>query len=119
MRRDLGYKTDLEYYILGGGFTSPWNWGTNNNYVDTSVALRNALAKNPYLKIFVACGYYDMATPFTAAEYTIHHISIDPSLLRNFSTGYYEAGHMMYIDEKSHAKLRADITKFIEDSLRR
>ena len=41
------------------------------------------------------------------------------SLLRNFSTGYYEAGHMMYIDEKSHAKLRADIAKFIEDSLRR
>jgi carboxypeptidase C (cathepsin A) len=119
VRRDLGYKTDLEYYILGGGFTSQWNWGTNNNYVDTSVALRNALAKNPYLKIFVACGYYDMATPFTAAEYTIHHISIDPSLLRNFSTGYYEAGHMMYIDEKSHAKLRADIAKFIEDSLRR
>lgn len=119
VRRDLGYKTDLEYHILGGGFTSPWNWGTNNNYVDTSVALRNALAKNPYLKIFVACGYYDMATPFTAAEYTIHHISIDPSLLRNFSTGYYEAGHMMYIDEKSHAKLRADIAKFYDDSLRR
>ena len=65
VRRELGYKTDLEYYILGGGFTSPWNWGTNNNYVDTSVALRNALAKNPYLKIFVACGYYDMATPFS------------------------------------------------------
>lgn len=119
VRRDLGYKTDLEYYILGGGFTSQWNWGTNNNYVDTSVALRNALAKNPYLKIFVACGYYDMATPFAAAEYTIHHISIDPSLLRNFSTGYYEAGHMMYIDERSHAKLRADIGKFIDDSLRR
>lgn len=119
VRRDLGYKSDLEYYILGGGFTSPWNWGTNNNYVDTSVALRNALAKNPYLKIFVACGYYDMATPFSAAEYTIHHISLDPALLRNFSTGYYEAGHMMYIDEKSHAKLRADIGRFIEDSLRR
>lgn len=119
VRTQLGYKTDLEYFILGGGFTSPWNWGTNNNYVDTSVALRNALAKNPYLKIFVACGYYDMATPFYAAEYTIHHISIDPSLLRNFSTGYYEAGHMMYIDDKSHAKLRGDIAKFIEDSLRR
>jgi carboxypeptidase C (cathepsin A) len=119
VRRELGYKTDLEYYILGGGFTSPWNWGTNNNYVDTTVALRNALAKNPYLKIFVACGYYDMATPFSAAEYTIHHISLDPALLRNFSTGYYEAGHMMYIDEKSHAKLRADIGKFIQDSMTR
>jgi carboxypeptidase C (cathepsin A) len=119
VRRELGYKTDLEYHILGGGFTSPWNWGTNNNYVDTSVALRNALAKNPSLKIFVACGYYDMATPFSAAEYTIHHISLDPSLLRNFSTSYFEAGHMMYIDERSHAKLRADIGKFIDDSLKR
>lgn len=117
LRRELGYKSDLEYYILGGGFTSPWNWGTNNNYVDTSIALRNALAKNPYLKIFVACGYYDMATPFSAAEYTIHHISLDPMLLRNFSTGYYEAGHMMYIDDKSHAKLRADVARFIQDSM--
>jgi carboxypeptidase C (cathepsin A) len=119
VRRDLGYKTDLEYHILGGGFTSPWNWGTNNNYVDTSVALRNALAKNPYLKIFVAMGYYDMATPYFAAEYTIHHISLDPMLLRNISTGYYEAGHMMYIDDRSHTKLRADIGKFIQDSLNR
>jgi carboxypeptidase C (cathepsin A) len=118
VRHDLGYKTDLEYYILGGGFTSPWNWGTNNNYVDTSTALRNALAKNPYLKIFVAMGYYDMATPYFAAEYTLHHISLDPALLRNISTGYYEAGHMMYIDEKSHAKLRADVGKFIQDSRR-
>jgi carboxypeptidase C (cathepsin A) len=119
VRRELGYKSDLEYYILGGGFTSPWNWGTNNSYVDTSVALRNALAKNPYLKIFVACGYYDMATPFSAAEYTIHHISLDPAILRNITTGYYEAGHMMYIDEKSHARLRADIAKFIQDSMTR
>src|SRR5947208_17090193 len=59
VRSELNYKSDLEYYILGGGITSPWNWGTNNSYVDTSVALRNALARNPYLKIFVAMGYYD------------------------------------------------------------
>jgi len=119
VRTELGYKSDLEYYILGGGITSPWNWGTNNNYVDTSVALRNALAKNPYLKIFVAMGYYDMATPYYAAEYTLHHISLDPMLLRNISTGYYEAGHMMYIDEKQLARLRADVGKFINESQRR
>src|SRR6185436_3078622 len=89
VRTELGYKNDLEYYILGGGIWSPWNWGTNNNYVDTSVALRTALAKNPYLKIFVAMGYYDMATPYYAADYTVHHISLDPTLMRNFSTGYY------------------------------
>jgi carboxypeptidase C (cathepsin A) len=117
VRVELGYKSDLEYYILGGGI-GPWNWGTNNGYVDTSVALRDALARNPYLKIFVAMGYYDMATPYYAVQYTMHHISLDPTLLKNFSTGYYEAGHMMYIDEKSIAKLRADVRKFIDDSQR-
>jgi carboxypeptidase C (cathepsin A) len=119
VRTELGYKSDLEYYILGGGFTSPWNWNTNNGYVDTSVALRNALAKNPYLKVFVAMGYYDMATPYFAVQHTLHHISLDPLLLKNFSTGYYEAGHMMYIDEKSLERFRADVDKFIQDAQRR
>jgi carboxypeptidase C (cathepsin A) len=119
VRSELGYKTDLEYYILGGGITSPWNWNTNNGYVDTSTALRNALAKNPYLKVFVAMGYYDMATPYFAAEYTLHHMSLDPVLLKNISTGHYEAGHMMYIDEKSLTRMRADVQKFIEDAQRK
>lgn len=118
VRSELGYKSDLEYYILGGGI-GPWNWGSNNSYVDTSTALRNALAKNPYLKVFVAMGYYDMATPYYAVQYTINHISIDPSLLKNFTTNYYEAGHMMYIDEKSLGKLHSDVNKFMEDSMRR
>jgi carboxypeptidase C (cathepsin A) len=115
IRQELGFKSDLEYYILGGGI-GPWNWGTNNGYVDTSVALRTAMAQNPYLKIFVAMGYYDMATPYFAVQYTMHHISLDPGLLRNFSTGYYEAGHMMYIDEKQLGKLRGDVRKFIDES---
>ena len=119
VRSELGFKSDLEYYILGGGFTSPWNWGTNNGYVDTSIALRNALAKNPYLKVFVAMGYYDMATPYFAVDYTLHHISLDPMLLGNISTDHYEAGHMMYIDEKSLAKLRSDVGKFIDEAQRR
>ena len=119
MRSEVGYKSDLEYYILGGGITSPWNWNTNNGYVDTSVALRNALARDPYLKIFVAMGYYDMATPYFAVQYTLHHISLDPLLLKNFSTGYYEAGHMMYIDEKQLGRLRADVGKFIDEAQRR
>ena len=119
VRSELNYKSDLEYYILGGGFTSPWNWGTNNGYVDTSIALRNALAKNPYLKVFVAMGYYDMATPYFAVDYTLHHISLDPMLLGNISTDHYEAGHMMYIDEKSLAKLRSDVGKFIDEAQRK
>jgi carboxypeptidase C (cathepsin A) len=56
---------------------------------------------------------------YFAAHYTLHHISLDPTLLRNISTSYYEAGHMMYIDEKSLSKLRADVEKFMQDSTRR
>src|SRR5438132_6956798 len=118
VRTDLNCKQTRQSSIAGGGI-GPWNWGTNNGYVDTSVALREALARNPYLKIFVAMGYYDMATPYFAVQYTLHHISLDPGLLRNFSTGYYEAGHMMYIDEKQLGRLRADVRKFIDESQRR
>jgi carboxypeptidase C (cathepsin A) len=64
-------------------------------------------------------GYYDMATPQYAVQYTLHHISLDPSLLKNISSGYYEAGHMMYIDEKQLGRLRADVGKFLDDSQRR
>jgi carboxypeptidase C (cathepsin A) len=119
VRGELGFKTDTEYYILGGGITSPWNWNTNNAYADTSIPLKNAMAKNPYMKIFVAAGYYDMATPFYAAEYTVSALNLDPQLRRNVSFAYYEAGHMMYIEKSSLKKLKDDAAAFIANSLRR
>ena len=64
-------------------------------------------------------GQFPGQQPFSAVQYTLHHISIDPVLLKNFSTSYYEAGHMMYIDEKSLSRLRSDVEKFIQDSLRK
>jgi carboxypeptidase C (cathepsin A) len=112
----LGYKTDAVYHILGGGFASPWNMNAENTYADTSVALRSAFSKNPYLKVFVAYGYYDMATPYFAAEYTIDHMNLDPSLKQNIKTAYYEAGHMMYIDVKSLSKLKQDVVAFIQSA---
>lgn len=119
VRGDLGFKSDLEYYILGGGISSPWNWNTNNAYADTSIPLKNAMAKNPYMKIFVAQGYYDMATPFYAAEYTVSAMNLDPQLRRNVSFAYYEAGHMMYIEKGSLKKLKDDAAAFIQMSVRR
>jgi carboxypeptidase C (cathepsin A) len=119
VRGELNFKTDTEYYILGGGITSPWNWNTNNAYADTSIPLKSAMAKNPYMKIFIAAGYYDMATPFYAAEYTVSAMNLDPQLRRNVSFAYYEAGHMMYIEKNSLRKLKEDATAFIAASLRR
>lgn len=117
VRRELGYKNDATYYILGGGFTVPWNWNADNRFADTSAALRAAFARNPYLKVYVAFGYYDMATPYFAAEYTLNHMNLNPAMHANIQRGYYEAGHMMYIDTKSLAQLKKDVAAFLQNAI--
>lgn len=119
VRRDLNYKSDTEYFILGGGITAPWNYNVSNGYADTSGSLAAAMRKNPYMKIFMASGYYDMATPYFAAEYTISAMNLDPALRRNISVSYYEAGHMMYIEKNSLVKLKTDVAAFMRDALRK
>jgi len=119
VRGELGFKSDVEYYILGGGITSPWNFGQTNGYADTSNAMKSAMAKNPYMKVMLAQGYYDLATPFYAAEYTISALNLDPSLRKNVSFEYYEAGHMMYIEVGSLRKFHADITTFIASAVKK
>ncbi len=119
VRGDLGYKSDVEYYILGGGITAPWNYNVTNQYADTSIPMKDAMAKNPYMKIMISCGYYDMATPFAAAEYTVSAMNLDPTLRKNISFQYYEAGHMMYIDTHGLKKLHDDEVAFIANSTKK
>jgi carboxypeptidase C (cathepsin A) len=118
VRRELGYKNESEYYILGGGI-GPWDWGRDNQYADTAEPLRAAFAKNPWMKLFVAYGYYDLATPYFAAKYTLSHMNLDPSLRKNITEAYYEAGHMMYIDLRELAKLKKDVQAFVADALKK
>ncbi len=118
VRRDLGFKSDLEYYILGGG-VGRWNWGTDNGYADTSQNLKSAMSKNPYMKVFVANGYYDMATPFSATEYTFSAMNLDPQLRKNISFTYYDAGRMVSIEQYSLQKLKDDASDFIRSSLQK
>jgi carboxypeptidase C (cathepsin A) len=115
VRSELNYKTDMNYYVSGG--IMPWDWGSQNNFVDTGVMLRNAFAKNPHLKVMVCAGYFDLATPFFGAEYTFDHMGLSPEMRRNVSFQYYTAGHMMYIDRESHDKLKRDITEFIHNTM--
>ncbi len=117
IRNELGYsKTDMNYYVSGG--ILPWDWGSENNYVDTTGALRNAFTKNPHLKVMVCAGYFDLATPFQAAQYTLNHMGIHPESQQNITWQFYEAGHMMYIEKHSHAKLKKDIADFIHAATR-
>lgn len=119
VRRELGYRSDVEYFILGGGITAPWNYNVTNQYADTSMPMKDAMSKNPYMKILVAQGYYDMATPFYAAEYTISALNLDPALRKNISFEYYESGHMMYIEINSLKKLKSDVAALIANSLKK
>ncbi len=116
VRGELGFRSDLEYYILGGG-VGRWDFGSDNTYADTSEALRSAFAKNPYMKLFVASGYYDLATPYFATQYTLRHMGLDPSLQPSVTATYYEAGHMMYIDTRELARLKSDAAAFVRNSL--
>ncbi|HET9316014.1 MAG TPA: peptidase S10, partial [Vicinamibacteria bacterium] len=119
VRRELGFKSDLTYHILGGGI-GPWDWGSaGNGFADVSESLRSAFAKNPHMKLFVASGYYDLATPYFATQYTLSHMGLDPSLKANVGTGYYEAGHMMYIHTGELAHLHKDVGAFVSAALKR
>ena len=80
--------------------------------------LRQAMCTNPYLKVYIANGYFDFATPYFATEYTFNHLGLDESLRDNLSMGYFEAGHMMYIHLPSLAKLRAALENFISEAMR-
>ncbi|MDT7807878.1 MAG: hypothetical protein QOJ70_1691 [Acidobacteriota bacterium] len=115
VRSELGFRSDTEYFILGGG-VGRWDFGADNAYADTSESLRSAFAKNPYMKLFVASGFYDLATPYFATQYTLRHMGLDPSLQGNVTTTFYEAGHMMYIDQTSLAQLKRDAAAFVQNA---
>ena len=117
VRAQLGYETDLPYYILGGGVKTPWEWDSNNAFAETADALRAGMARNPHMKLFIASGYYDLATPYFATEYTLAHLGLDPELRANVTTAEYAAGHMMYIDEAELQKLKRDVAAFIANTL--
>lgn len=116
VRSDLGVEKVVPYEILTGK-VHPWNYDQfTNRYVDSSIRLSEAMVKNPHLKIFVANGYYDLATPFAAAEYTFSRL-LPTIRQQNVILEYYEGGHMMYVHEPSLEKLRQDLLQFYESAV--
>jgi len=116
-RQDLGYQTDAIYFALGGGIL-PWDYSNaQNQFADTSNALRSAFDRNPFMKVFVANGYYDLATPFFATEYTFSHMGLAAKHRANVTMKEYESGHMMYIHVPSLLKLKGDVGAFIEGAV--
>ncbi|MBP6209209.1 MAG: hypothetical protein KA473_07195 [Anaerolineales bacterium] len=117
LRNELKFVTDLPYEILSDKVWMNWSYEFfQNQYVNVAETLRASMTLNKYLKVFVANGYYDLGTPYSATEYTFDHLGLDESLRGNISMGYYEAGHMMYIHMPSLKALKKDLAKFIRDA---
>jgi carboxypeptidase C (cathepsin A) len=113
LRSELRYTNDLPYEILAELYRN-WSYKEfENRYVNVAETLRQAMSMNPRLRVHVASGYYDLATPYFATEYTVDHLALDPELRRNLSTSHYEAGHMMYVQERSLEQLKERLAAFV------
>ncbi len=114
LRRDLQYRSDMRYEIL----TNVWPWSfrgvADNQYLNVAEDLRAAMQRMPSMKLFIANGYYDLATPYYATQYTIDHMFLRPDVRQNIEMHYYEAGHMMYVQKQMLAKLKKDLSAFYE-----
>lgn len=117
LRRDLEYETDLPYEILKSLYET-WKYESyQNHYVNTAADLRRGFQLHPGLKAIVCNGYYDLATPFLATEYTYKHIPLPEMQQANIKMTYYPAGHMMYLHLPSLEKVSKDLHDFIAEAV--
>jgi carboxypeptidase C (cathepsin A) len=117
VRRTLKYQSDLPYEVLSEKVW-PWNFGpAGSSGLSVVESLRSAVVKMPNLKVMFASGYYDLATPHYAVDYTMDHLDLPPDLRKNIAHTFYEGGHMMYHHHASLAKLKADLAGLIRSAL--
>ena len=113
VRDELGYESDLPYEQITSR-VHPWSFKDfEGRPVDVTPRLERAMRANPHLRVHVAYGYYDGATPHFAAEDVIAHLRIPEELRANIEHRYYEAGHMMYVHEPSRVQQSRDLADFV------
>jgi carboxypeptidase C (cathepsin A) len=125
IREDLKFGQNMTYHVSADFGGATWDWkrvgqrgfgfpGAPNVEPD----LVQALISNPNLRVEVENGIYDMATPFYETEYTMDHLNLPAALRSHIQLKYYDAGHMMYVSPSAHAKLTANVSAFIERTLK-
>lgn len=116
VRKDLKWEGDDQYKVLTS--VRPWNYGNASNcYLNMTTNLKESMIKNPLLRVFVASGYYDLATPYFGTIYTFNHLGLNPSLRNNITMRFFEAGHMMYTHPPSLEKLKRELAEFYDSGV--
>lgn len=115
LRDTLEYEDERVYKVFGS--VRPWNYKPYvNRYVTTAEDLRQAMTTNPSLRVFAACGHFDLATPAFAMRHTRDHALMREDLQERFTMAYYRGGHMMYVYEPALKKLRKDLLKWYDEA---
>ena len=122
---ELKFGLDRDYNNTSNGIGS-WNWtrggrggrGGFPGAPNVQGDLAQAMITNPRLLVEVENGYYDMATPFFATEFTMDHLGLPDALKDHVQNKYYEAGHMMYLNDASRVKLHSNIAAFVDRATR-
>lgn len=117
VRNDLKFEADRPYNILAS--VGKWNWDAENQFANVSEILAESMTSNPFLKVHISNGFFDMATPYYATRYTFSHLNIHPELMKNITEDDYTAGHMMYLNLPDLKKQKEDLAKFIRDASKR
>jgi carboxypeptidase C (cathepsin A) len=114
VRAELGFASDLPYEILSRAVNTAWSYKEfEGKTVSVADRLAAAMRANPYLRVYVGCGYYDGATPYFAAQHTVAHLAIPDELRHNIDFEYYPAGHMMYVHDQSRIDQSTHIAGFV------
>ncbi len=119
MRSELGVERDDKYHILNWNI-GPWEWnyeGGSNSFVNVAETLRESMTKNPHMLVHVSAGYYDLATPFFAAEYTVDQMLLPSEIQDNIEFDYYRGGHMFYIRDVGLAKFKKDAARIFQRAM--
>lgn len=124
-REVLRFGGDRPYHNTNGA-GGRWNWtraggarGFFPSAPNVQQDLVQAMVANPHMVVQVENGYFDMATPFFPAEFTMAHLGISDRLQKNITLKYYASGHMMYLRDEDRAALRANLAAFIARGLRK
>jgi carboxypeptidase C (cathepsin A) len=122
IREELKFNPELTYRVLPEEVSEHWDWkhpatpGGDPSAPSVDQDLVSAFTDNTHLRVQVENGFFDMATPFFATEYTMDHLGLSADLRSRIEFQYYRSGHMIYLNEKELPRLKANVATFIDEA---